>query len=164
MANANYTNQLRQQQIAEEMQKRGLTINEMNAILTGQQVGMPSMPGFNSASKSESTQYNQAAQNQYDAQLDAFNAQNQQMQGMMSGVADIGSSPFKFSDRRLKTDITLLTKHVKTGLFIYEYRYKWDDPKIRRIGVMADEVEKLYPEAVHTTPAGYKMVNYARIP
>lgn len=161
MQGSEYQNRLRQQQIAEEMQKRGLTINEMNAILTGQQIGMPSMPGFNAAQSSQATDYSGAAKDQYGAEMDAFNAQQQQMQGLMQGGM---SAAMMFSDRRLKTDITLLTKHVKTGLFIYEYRYKWDDPNIRRLGFMADEVEKVYPEAVHTTSAGYKMVNYARIP
>jgi SOS response regulatory protein OraA/RecX len=37
MSSANYQNQLRQQQIAEDMQRRGYSLNEINAILTGQQ-------------------------------------------------------------------------------------------------------------------------------
>jgi len=41
--------QLRQQAIAEEAQRRGMPLNELNALLTGQQVGMPQMPGFNAA-------------------------------------------------------------------------------------------------------------------
>lgn len=76
MQQAQYQNTLRQQQIAEEMQRRGFSLNEINAIISGQQVGMPSMPGFNTASKSETAQYNQAAQNQYSAAQDQANAQN----------------------------------------------------------------------------------------
>ncbi len=73
---ANYQNTLRQQQIAEEMQRRGFSLNEINALISGQQVGMPSMPGFSQANRSETAQYNQAAQNQYSAAQDAANAQN----------------------------------------------------------------------------------------
>lgn len=87
---AGFGNTVRQQQISEEMQRRGYTLNEINAILTGQQVQTPQMPGFNTASKSESTQYNAAAQNQGQADLDRFNAEQMAMQGMMSGVGAIG--------------------------------------------------------------------------
>lgn len=84
-----FQTQRRQQQMAEEMQRRGFSLNEINAILTGQQVGLPSMPGFQSASKAEGVQYNQAAQSQGQADLDRYNAQQQAMQGMMSGVGDM---------------------------------------------------------------------------
>jgi hypothetical protein len=33
----------------------------------------------------------------------------------------------------------------------------------RQIGVMADEVKKVMPEAVSVHPDGYKMVNYAML-
>ena len=45
-----YANQLRQQQLAEAMQQRGFSLNEINALLSGQQVGMPQMPNFSTAS------------------------------------------------------------------------------------------------------------------
>ncbi len=76
MQQANYQNTLRQQQIAEEMQRRGFSLNEINAIISGQQVGMPTMPGFQGAQRAETTQYNQAAQNQYSAAQDQANASN----------------------------------------------------------------------------------------
>ncbi len=76
MQQANYQNTLRQQQIAEEMQRRGFSLNEINALISGQQVGMPSMPGFNTANRAETTQYMQAAQNQYQADKDAADSAN----------------------------------------------------------------------------------------
>jgi hypothetical protein len=36
---------LRQQAIAEEAQRRGMSLNELNALLSGTQVSMPQMPG-----------------------------------------------------------------------------------------------------------------------
>jgi len=162
MQGAEYQNRLRQQQIAEEMQKRGLTINEMNAILTGQQVNMPNMPGFNAAQASAATDYSGAAKDQYGAEMDAFNAQQQQIQGLMSGAT---SGAMMFSDRRLKMDIEPIVPHESNGLMIYAFKYKWDDPRAgARLGYMADEVEKLYPEAVFVSPEGFKVVDYARIP
>ena len=43
---SNMANQIRQQQLTEQMQKRGHSLNEINALLSGGQVGMPQMPNF----------------------------------------------------------------------------------------------------------------------
>jgi DNA-binding transcriptional MerR regulator len=154
MQQANYQNTLRQQQIAEAMQQRGFSLNEINAIISGQQVGMPSMPGFNSAQRSEGVQALSAANMQHDADMDAFNAQQQQMQGLMQGGM---SAAMMFSDIRLKEDI--IFRGMEAGLRWYEYRYIWDSEDVRHIGVMAHEVEHI-PGAVVMHPSGYKMVNY----
>lgn len=81
--------QARQQAIAEELQRRGTNLNEMNAIISGQQVGVPSMPSFNTAQASQPVQALQAAQLTGQAQLDAFNAKNAQTQGMLAGIGSI---------------------------------------------------------------------------
>lgn len=94
MQGANYQNQQRQQQIAELMQQRGWSLNEVNALLSGQQIGMPQMPGFNQAQRSETPQILGATQMGYSAQMDAFNAQQAGWQGLMSGAA--GLAPFAF--------------------------------------------------------------------
>ena len=49
MGGSQYANQIRQQQIAEMLQQRGSSLNEINALLSGQQVGMPTMPAFQGA-------------------------------------------------------------------------------------------------------------------
>lgn len=65
------------------------------------------------------------------------------------------------SDRRLKTDIELMGM-LNNGLPFYRFRYI-GDPELR-IGVMADEVEALYPDAVLETENGYKLVKHEEIP
>ena len=90
-ATANYQNQMRQQQIAEQQMQRNQPLNEMNAILSGTQVGMPQMPGFQNAQAAAPTNYLGAAQMTGQAQMDAYNAQQQQSQGMMSGLGSIAS-------------------------------------------------------------------------
>jgi len=92
MTASNYETQQRQQQIAEQMQQRGFTLNEINAILHGQQVGMPAMPTFNTAQRAEGNQALTAAQMTGQSELDRFNAQQQAMQGMMSGIGSIGGA------------------------------------------------------------------------
>lgn len=152
-ASSGYQNTLRQQEIAEQMQQRGFSLNEINAILSGQQVGMPSMPGFNSAQASQPVQALGAAQMQGQASLDAFNAQQAGTQGLLSAAM----MPFSFSDRRLKENIV----HIGTGfrdLPIYLFNYL--GCTLKNVGYMADEVEQLFPEAVVVHESGYKMVNY----
>lgn len=158
----NYQNQLRQQQIAEDMQRRGYSLNEINALLTGQQVGMPNMPTFNTAQRSEGTQYLNAAQMQGQADLDRFNAQQQATQGMMSGIGSIAGGAMMFSDRRLKKDIELAWEPRADGLRWYKFRYIWEGPEVERhVGVMADEV--LHTGAVVTTPSGFMAVDYEKL-
>ena len=59
------------------------------------------------------------------------------------------------SDRRLKSNIKYLAR-TDTGLNVYEYEIFGR----HEVGVIADEVEKLYPQAVSTGPDGYQRVNY----
>lgn len=152
MQSANFQNQGRQQQIAEEMQRRGFSLNEVQALLSGQQVGMPSTPNFNSAQASQANQSLSAAQMTGQSNLDAYNAQQGGLQGLLSGATGLAM----FSDIRLKDDIIFRGMDA-SGLRWYEYRYIWDDT--RHIGVMAHEVEHI-PGVVITHPSGYKMVNY----
>ena len=69
----------------------------------------------------------------------------------------IAGSLFAMSDERLKTDIAKVGK-LNDGQNVYSYRYKGDATP--RIGLMAQEVERVHPEAVMEHPSGFKMVNY----
>lgn len=84
---ANLQNQLRQQQIAEDMQNRGFTTNEINAMLTGQQVQTGPQPSFNAAGASMPTNYSTAAQNAYGANLNASNLSNSQTSNTVGDIA-----------------------------------------------------------------------------
>jgi hypothetical protein len=89
LGGANYDNQVRQQQIAEEMTRRGWNLNEINSLTSGQQVGMPNMPGFATAGSSSATPYMQAAQGQGQSMLDQFNAAQAGRQGTEQGLASL---------------------------------------------------------------------------
>jgi hypothetical protein len=65
-----------------------------------------------------------------------------------------------FSDERLKKDIALL-EQLPSGLNLYAYRYVWADTVY--VGVMAQEVASVMPEAVMETPDGHLMVNYRQL-
>ena len=64
------------------------------------------------------------------------------------------------SDIRLKRDIVLLG-HLENGIGIYRYRYLWDATVY--VGVMAQEVLAVAPEAVLRAPDGYFRVDYQRL-
>jgi hypothetical protein len=152
-AQANASNTLRQNQLAEEMQKRGFSLNEINALISGQQVAMPNMPGFNQASKSATVDYSGAARDQYSADQDAANAKNAFTNSVMSMAG--GMIP---SDRRLKSNIRR-TGTLPSGLGWYSY----DIFGKRSEGVMAQEAMKLFPDAVGMHPRGFLMVDYSKI-
>lgn len=159
MQYVNMQNALRQQAIAEQMQRRGMSLNEMNALITGQQVGMPQMPSFNQAQRSETPNYLGAAQMGYDAQLGAYNAQQAGANNFMGGLFSMGASalanPFMFSDRRLKSKIKRVGTHA-IGVGIYEYTMMGMSQR----GVIAQEVEVVRPDLVKRHASGYLMVNY----
>lgn len=155
---ANMMNQLRQQAIAEQMQRRGMSLNEMNALLTGQQVGMPQMPRFNASGVAETPQLLQAANMGYQAQMDAFNAQQAGLSNTMGGLTNLASSAFMFSDRRLKKNIKRVGTH-DIGVGIYEF----DMAGYRQRGVIAQEVEAVRPDLVKRHASGYLTVNYGAL-
>jgi hypothetical protein len=65
-----------------------------------------------------------------------------------------------FSDRRLKRDIVKLGERPD-GLGVYLFRYLWSP--LQHIGVMAQEVLKVKPEAVVTTHNGFYAVDYGKL-
>lgn len=84
--------------------------------------------------------------------------------GLLGGLG-MGSVPTAAfgafaSDRRLKRDVEKLGERPD-GIGVYAFRYLWS--KAQHIGVMAQEVLKVKPEAVVTMPNGFYAVDYARL-
>lgn len=147
---ANYQNTLRQQQITEEMQRRGFSLNEINAILTGQQVGMPGMPGFNQAGMVGGADYTGAAQDTYSAEMDAFSAD----QAMAQSIMNAGAGAMSFCDERLKRCIEYAGSFL--GRKFYRFTYIWGE---KGFGVLAQE----NPDMCVATIGGYHVVDYRRV-
>jgi hypothetical protein len=64
------------------------------------------------------------------------------------------------SDIRLKRDITQVGE-LDSGINLYRYRYLWSDTTY--VGVMAQEVAAVKPEAVLRGVDGYLRVDYGRL-
>ena len=76
MQGSNYANQIRQQQLTEGMQRRNQSLNEINALQSGQQVNSPQMPNFSQASSAAPAPVYQAGvdQGNYNASQNPTNA------------------------------------------------------------------------------------------
>ena len=148
-----FQNTGRQAQLVEMMQQRGMSLNEINAIMSGQQVGMPSMPTFNQAGRVAGADLSGAASQQYGASMDAFNADQAMMNSLMQGAGMAGG--VMMSDRRLKRYIKRLGTFKQYPWYLFQYIWgEW------AVGVMADEINE---DAVIMLPNGYAAVDYMRI-
>lgn len=127
---------------------RDLPIQELAQLLGGTQQPAQGNGGVN---------FGQLAQNNYDNQ-------NAQQNGFWGGVGNIGSTlgSWLFSDERLKEDIgdtgmVTAQDHIPVKTFSYT------GSPILNMGVMAQDVEKVRPDAVRKTPEGIFQVNYSAI-
>lgn len=81
------------------------------------------------------------------------------------GGGPVVSTPYdygvdqQFSDVRLKTNIVKIGTR-SDGLNVYEFDYVWGGP--RQVGLMAQEVLNVYPDAVAEVD-GYLTVDYAKV-
>ena len=74
-----------------------------------------------------------------------------------AAYAALMAAPLAASDRRLKTDIRRVGK-TDGGLPLYAYRYKAGGP--HQLGVMAQDVAKVRPDAVGDIGGGFLGVDY----
>lgn len=97
--------------------------------------------------------------NAHNANMNAYNSRQAGSNAMLGGLFQLGSNlAFAYSDRRLKSDVVQIGE-LPSGLPVYSYTIDGQ----KQIGVMADEVQKLFPEAVRESDDGYLMVNYALV-
>lgn len=155
---ANYANNLRQMQIAEMLQERQTPLNELNALLTGQQVNAPQMPGFQAAGRAETTQYADAAAKQGQYEMDIFNAEQASKDALTSGLMSMGGSAMSMGmcDVRMKRDLEHIG-YYDDGIPQYLFRYIFSDEWF--VGPVAQEVELTRPDLVFEIE-GIKHVNF----
>jgi hypothetical protein len=75
------------------------------------------------------------------------------------------------SDARFKANVRPLTSALAGVLALRGVRYEWNALGVQcggtagapQVGVLAQEVEAIYPELVSTDAQGYKAVNYAQL-
>ena len=155
-----FANTAQQQALAQAIQERQMPLNEVNALVEGSQIQNPLFQQYTGANVAPPPIANAATlQGQFDQ--NTFNQNTGTYNQNLAGLYSLGSSASygaAKSDRRLKSNINRIGTH-KLGIGIYEY----DIEGRHEIGVMAQEVEQVMPQAVIHHPDGYMMVQYGRI-
>jgi hypothetical protein len=153
--------------------QRAARFNEISSLLGRTQVGAGTNFGQYQSNYQgldlmgvEQANLNRQLQEAMNRATNKANTQAAQWQAAGSAIGGIAGglgSFFKPSDIDLKTNIKFENKIIN-NLPIYSYEYKNSKYGVGRFeGVMAQDVEKTYPEAVGISPEGYKMVDYSKI-
>ena len=127
----------------------------MNLYLTGANLGQQAV----SNAKGDAQQVNAFNQANYAAQ----SANNTALwSGLADSVATAGSAALMASDERLKENIKKIGE--KNGYNWYEFTYKdgYGLPEGRQEGVIAQEVEKINPDAI-VWKNGFRHVDYSKL-
>jgi hypothetical protein len=144
------------------LSERQQRYNELAAALGSQQLNGVQAFGTQAAPIDVAGAY----QNANNAALAKYNAGASGQNAGIGAIGQLGSAAItQWSDERLKDDIEQVGE-LPTGEGVYEYSYKWEDgdgPK--HTGVLAQEVERNYPDAVTNNAEGtpFKKVNYSRL-
>ena len=156
LGSAQFSNNAALQDLQAKLQLRNQPLNEITGLMSGSQLQMPQFQGYNPTNIAPAPIF-AGAQAQNAANLQNYGIQQSGANAATSGLFSLAgaAAPVIFSDRRLKSNIERIGTH-KLGISLYEY----DIFGGRQQGVMADEAEKVMPQAVSMHPSGYKMVNY----
>jgi hypothetical protein len=162
--------QARQRGFEELAYQRNEPINTLNAVRSGAQVTGPQFVNSAQQATTQGPDLLGAAQMGYNAQMGDFNAKQQAQSNLNQGLMGLGGAGIMaFSDIRTKEHIEPVGV-LANGLTLYTYEYKdefKDHPLAghgKHCGVMAHEVEQVYPYAVKTLDDGYKVVDYGLLP
>ena len=165
LQSATLQNAARQQALNEQVLAQNQPLN----VLQGISGNTPSfqLPNFPAPQSADVLGANQLA---YQGALNAYNQQQQNQQTSLGGLfglaGTLGGAALRSgagaallgSDRRFKEGIRRVGR-LDNGLPVYLFRYRGDPRPL--IGLMADDVELVAPEAVHLIE-GFQYVDYER--
>jgi hypothetical protein len=156
--------QANQQAYNQALTNYNLPLNTLSALRSGSQVQNPSFVNSAQQATTGGADLLGAAQMGYNAEMGNFNAQQAAQSNFNQGLMGLGmAGVMKYSDIRTKENIKNVG-WLPNGLPVYEFDYKPEYKDMaghgRFIGVMAQDVELVQPEAVITNANGIKMVNY----
>jgi hypothetical protein len=162
--------QARQTALQEQAYLRNEPLNTLSAVRTGAQVQGPQFVNSAQQATTAGPDILGAAGMQYNAQMGDFNAKQAAQANLNQGLMGLGGAGIMaFSDVRLKENIKPVGV-MPNGLTLYSFEYV-DEIKSHplagdgvHVGVMAQEVEQVFPYAVKTLDDGYKVVDYGLLP
>lgn len=160
-ANTDQLNQLaltgRGQAFSEQLATRAQPLNEIIGLTSGTQIQNPNST-FAQTPQSQvaGVDYSGLVQNKYNADMQAYNAKTGALGGLFGGALSL----LPKSDRRLKEEIERIGE-TDGGAPLYRFRYKSGGPI--HIGVMAQDLLEIQPNAVVMEDDGYYAVDYSRV-
>jgi hypothetical protein len=139
----------RSQAVNEALTERNQPLNEFLALMSGGQIQTPQLQGSGVAPVDYSGLVNSN-----------YNQQNQQYQNTWNGIGNLAGAAggWMFSDEDLKTDIVDTGIDTPDGIDVKAYRYVGSP--MMQLGVIAQEAEKVRPDAVRMHPSGFRQVHY----
>ena len=159
----------RQSALQEQAYLRNEPLNTLSAVRTGAQVQGPQFVNSAQQATTAGPDILGAEQMKYNAQMGDFNAKQAAQANLNQGLFSLGGSAMMMSDVRLKENIKPVGV-MANGLTLYSFEYV-DEVKSHtlagegvHVGVMAQEVEQVFPYAVKTLDDGYKVVDYGLLP
>ena len=162
----NAANSQRNQYMQEQYMQRNQPLNEITALLSGSQVQQPQWLNTPS-SQIPTTDFAGILNNRFTQDMALYNTQNQNFQQLMGGIFGAVGGLAK-SDVRAKENIDRVgtvfaaNENGDQPLPIYSYSFKNDPAEQRRVGPMAQDVEKIEPRAV-TTRRGVKYIDKTKL-
>jgi len=158
----------RQSALQEQAYLRNEPLNTLSAVRTGAQVQGPQFVNSYNQATTQGADILGAEQMGYNAQMGDFNAKQAAQANLNQGLFSLGGAAL-MSDIRAKENIKAIGV-MDNGLTLYSFEYK-DEVKSHplagdgiHVGVMAQEVEQVFPYAVKTLDDGYKVVDYGLLP
>ena len=164
VTNANLTNAANNQAFNQQLTQYQLPLNMLNALRTGAQVTNPTFSNVPQQATTTGADITGATNAASNYGLANFNAANASQAGLNSGLFSLGAAAM-ISDIRTKENIVKLGV-LPNGLGVYKFDYKPEFKnhpfarKGKQIGVMAQEVQAIQPEAIIHGSDGYLMVDY----
>jgi hypothetical protein len=156
LAASQFGNQAEQQGFQQDAYAQELPINELDALMSSGQVGMPSGVQYSPVQVAPTNVLGAYNLNQQ-AQQANYQAQLANSQSLLGGLFSLGSAALTLSDRRLKEGLRKIAERPD-GIGVYLFRFK-GRPGLH-VGVMAQEVRAVRPDLVRTGPHGWLMVDY----
>lgn len=163
LASDQFANQARTQAIQEADYFQNQPLNMLSALRTGNAAQIPQFGSVTAGANIAPAPVYAAAGDQYNAAMQAYQAKLASQNAAMQGVAGLGGAAMSFipgfgaSDRRIKKNIEYLWTRLD-GLCVYAFDFIFGGK--RQIGVMADEVARLRPDALGPVIGGIATVNY----
>ena len=160
-----------QQAYNQQLTNYNMPLNTLSALRTGSQVQNPTFQNVPQQATTAGADLLGATTDTGNYNLANSNAQNAAQSGFNSGLMSLGGTlggAAIMSDIRTKENIEPIGV-ADNGLTVYKFEYKpeFKDHELAGHGVhygyMAQEVEQVFPYAVHTLNDGYKVINYGAI-